>query len=168
MGYHSNHVILNNFVVDYYFVKLLHLRNCKKMLFRKNQYSEGMASGGNEPLSQIDSDLIEACKNNNPEEVRKALKKGANVGVQFRQTLEEVTPLILASTKGYAEIVEVLLEFDPEVNAKTSFGHATALLQAVSNEHIDCVKLLLQKGAHVNQGDKLGRTPLMDAAENGS
>ncbi|ETO24193.1 hypothetical protein RFI_12966 [Reticulomyxa filosa] len=126
-----------------------------------------MNAAVNEPLSPIDSDLIEACKNNKPREVRKALQKGANVGVQFRQTLEEVTPLILASTKGYSEIVEVLLEFGPEVNAKTSFGHATALLQAVSNEHIDCVTILLNKGANVDQGDKLGRTPLMDAAENG-
>jgi len=125
-------------------------------------------SAVNEPLSQIDSDLIEACKNNKPDEVRKALKNGANVGVQFRQTLEEVTPLILTSTKGYTETVEALLEFSPEVNAKTSFGHATALLQAVSNEHIDCVQILLNKGANVNQGDKLGRTPLMDAAENGN
>jgi len=127
-----------------------------------------MNTGGNEPLSQIDSDLIEACKNNKSQDVRKALKNGANVGVAFRQTLEEVTPLILVSTKGYAEVIEVLLEFNPEVNAKTSFGHATALLQAVSNEHINCVEILLKNGANVNQGDKLGRTPLMDAAENGN
>ncbi|ETO23366.1 hypothetical protein RFI_13815 [Reticulomyxa filosa] len=120
-----------------------------------------------EPLRQVDSDLIEACLGNRPEDVRSALEKGANVGVQFRQTLEEVTPLILASTKGYAEIVKVLLDFTPDVNAKTSFGHATALLQAVSNEHIGCVDILISKGANVNQGDKLGRTPLMDAAENG-
>jgi len=127
-----------------------------------------MNTGGNEPLSAIDSNLIEACKDNRPQEAKKALQDGANVGVQFRQTLEEVTPLILASSKGYTKIVEVLLEFTPEVNAKTSFGHATALLQAVSNEHIECAKILLTKGANVNQGDKLGRTPLMDAAENGN
>jgi len=41
-------------------------------------------------------------------------------------------------------------------------------LQAVSNEHIECVQILIDKGADVNQGDKLGRTPLMDAAENGN
>ncbi|ETO31685.1 ankyrin repeat protein [Reticulomyxa filosa] len=127
-----------------------------------------MNTGVNEPVSPIDSALIEACKNNNPREVKEALQNGANVGVQFRQTLEEVTPLILASTKGYVKVAEALLEFSPEVNAKTSFGHATALLQAVSNEHVECAELLLSNGANVDQGDKLGRTPLMDAAENGN
>lgn len=52
----------------------------------------------------------------------------------------------MSSFKGYKDTVETLLEHDANVNNKTKTG-ATSLSLACKNNHIDVVKLLLQKNA---------------------
>ena len=85
----------------------------------------------------------------------------------------KVSALILAASKGNVGIVKELLEIDADVNLKGK-GGSTALLSVLSAEDyivrqqskVDIVKLLLSRGAHVDQQDILG--PLLKAIEEGN
>lgn len=69
------------------------------------------------------------------------------------------SPLHLASCKGYARIVRILLDHGANPNARDSIGNTPLHLAACTN-HIDVVMLLLQAGSDGLSIDKLGRSPL--------
>lgn len=76
---------------------------------------------------------------------------------------ENVTPLMLASTKGYLDIVKILLENRADVSLMNSHGE-TALVQAVSNGHIEIVKILLDKGSDPNTSSEMRRCSVLITA----
>lgn len=61
------------------------------------------------------------------------------------------TPLMIASSFGYLDIVQELLAHKADVNAVNSWG-GTALYVACQQGHIEIVKTLLEAGADVNKG----------------
>jgi ankyrin repeat protein len=61
----------------------------------------------------------------------------------------KITPLLKAAWDGDEEIVSLLLEAGAKINAKASDTGETALMNAVSREHVEIVKLLLEKKADV-------------------
>eukprot|EP00440_Ansanella_granifera_P033738 gb/GFBE01036606.1/.p1 GENE.gb/GFBE01036606.1/~~gb/GFBE01036606.1/.p1 ORF type:complete len:684 (+),score=119.22 gb/GFBE01036606.1/:1-2052(+) len=67
-----------------------------------------------------------------------------------------VTPLMLASERGFCNVVQALLEAGAEVNARALYG-ATALNLAATRGFSECVRELLTAGAEVD-------TPLNDEA----
>ena len=69
------------------------------------------------------------------------------------------TPLIIASSAGHQDIVEMLVTKGANINAVTSEGRS-ALLYAASKGREKIVEYLLSKGADPNKADKLGATPL--------
>ncbi|KAL1129399.1 hypothetical protein AAG570_013926 [Ranatra chinensis] len=69
------------------------------------------------------------------------------------------SPLHLASCKGYAHIVKILLERGADPNARDSIGNTPLHLAACTN-HIDVVMLLLKAGTNTSITDRLGRSPL--------
>jgi ankyrin repeat protein len=77
--------------------------------------------------------------------------------------------LIVASTKGYQSIVELLLDFTGSdhirIDAKDNGGW-TALHWACEHGHINIVKLLLKHKAGINIQDRVGYMSLHWAAEN--
>jgi len=75
------------------------------------------------------------------------------------------TSLHLASSRGEAEIVSLLLENGAEVNVKNKFGW-TPLQLAASGGHLEVVRLLLNSGADVTIKNKFGRTALDYAVRN--
>merc|ERR1719384_2105610 len=99
---------------------------------------------------------------------KKALEDGANPSVQFRLALGEITPIFLCASKGYKDITELLIEHHADINRKMDFDGTICLHHAASNDQSEMCEFLISKGCSVNQRDKLGRTPLMDAAEIGS
>jgi len=74
--------------------------------------------------------------------------------------------LIIASTKGFSEIVNFLLKAKADLNHYNDFK-ITALMRASREGYINIVKRLIQEGADINMQDKDGWTGLMWAACNG-
>ena len=98
-------------------------------------------------------------------EVAKALiDKGADVNAKDR---EGWTPLHSAAMDGNVDIVRLLINDGAYVDAKGGEDTWTPLHLAAFFGRYDAAKLLTEKGADVNAEDKLGRTPLELAAEEG-
>jgi len=77
------------------------------------------------------------------------------------------TALLVASERGYDEVVKLLLAAKADVNAADKRG-ATPLLMASQNGHAEVVKRLLAAKADVNAAAHSdGRTPLKMASEEG-
>ncbi|XP_042862361.1 26S proteasome non-ATPase regulatory subunit 10-like [Penaeus japonicus] len=75
-------------------------------------------------------------------------------------------PLHEAARGGQEAVVETLLNFGAQVNAKTRIGE-TPLHFASQNGHLAVVETLLEKGGEVNAKDKDGRTAMHLAAWKG-
>ena len=103
--------------------------------------------------------LIRSSMFGNREAVRRQLEQDG-IDVNAKNS-EGYTALILASSNGHKEIVEMLLEKGADVNAKDSDGW-TALMWASRNGHTETVTILLEEGADVNAKDNyfLGSTAL--------
>ena len=65
-------------------------------------------------------------------------------------TCSDKIPLVAAAKNGCYESVKVLIEAGADVNMTCSQTGNTALLESAVANQIDCVRLLLQSGAHVN------------------
>jgi hypothetical protein len=76
------------------------------------------------------------------------------------------TALILASGRGYVEVVRLLLGAKANANARGDDG-STALMWASQAGHVEVVRALLAEGADVNSEDRAGRTALIGASYNG-
>lgn len=74
-----------------------------------------------------------------------------------------ITPLLLASEKGDAKIVEILLRFDANPNM-ANIQMKTPLWCASLNRHVKIVAILLSAGANPNIVDQAGQTALYCAA----
>ena len=79
---------------------------------------------------------------------------------------ENSTPLHLAASQGNAEMLETLLEYNPNLEAKDRDGHTPLHLAALSG-HLEALTLLHKKGADLNTTDSDLLTPLHHAALKG-
>lgn len=109
--------------------------------------------------ADINEQLYLNVKLNNYENVKSAIKLGGDVNYKdkFGDPL-----LILASAKGFLQIVELLIDNDANVN-NVNFNGETALIIAATNNNLDLVKLLINEGANIDQADNKGFTPLLAA-----
>lgn len=99
------------------------------------------------------------------ERLERLLKMGENVDIQnlpFQQR-----PLHLAVYNEHPEIVEMLLRYGADVNARMNNGQ-TPLFVASYFGDVRSMKMLIEHGAEVNVKDHLGNTPLHKAAEGDS
>jgi len=96
------------------------------------------------PKQELNDQLFEAVRKGDTAAVTAALDKGADVNAKFRYG---TTALFKAAERGNAEVTKVLLDRGADVNVKDTFYRATAMSWALQNDHLDVVKLLLQKGA---------------------
>jgi ankyrin repeat protein len=90
--------------------------------------------------------LAEAAGAGNAEMIEALLKAGANPNTAVG---EGETPLMLAARTGTVAGVKALLARGANVNAKESYRGQTALIYAVSENHADVAKLLIDAGADV-------------------
>lgn len=77
----------------------------------------------------------------------------------YPPTSNRETALHLAANSGHLGIVDLLLSYGANVNARNQAGN-TALMEAVENHHSRVVQRLLQAGADMNAKNDDGQTPL--------
>ena len=91
--------------------------------------------------------LSEAANSGNGPMIEALVKAGADVNAPFG---EGETPLMTASRTGSVEGVKALLAAGAKVNATDSYRGQTALMWAVSENHPEVTKLLVDAKADVN------------------
>lgn len=100
--------------------------------------------------------LFEAIEYNNIEKVKQLLDSGLSVNVKDN---DDMTPLHVATYKGYTDIVELLIERHADVNTQDYKGW-TPLHYAAYNAKSNCIKILLKAGADNKIKNNIGITPL--------
>jgi ankyrin repeat protein len=97
-----------------------------------------------DPKQQLNDQLFEAVRKGDVAAVTAALDKGADVNAKFRYG---TTALFKAAERGNAEVVKVLLDRGADLKVKDTFYQMTAMNWALDGDHIDVVRLFLEKGA---------------------
>jgi ankyrin repeat protein len=128
-------------------------------------------------MNNIDEELIEAAKENNPLEVRRLLSAGANIEAKNNNGN---TPLHWACSHGHVQVFKELVEHGADIEAQSSEGW-TALHIAALMDHLAVVNELLSpndsngtattilgkrksRGANIETKDYRGDTPLHNAS----
>lgn len=97
---------------------------------------------------------------NGHDEVVDILKKSGAVPIKYPDD-----KILTAALKGDINLLKALLEKGVSPNTFSQIGGETPLMYAIGQNHIECVKLLLEFGADVNIKTKDGHTAL-DGAKN--
>jgi hypothetical protein len=82
--------------------------------------------------------------------------------------IQNTQPLYYAASFGLTEAVRIILETEKDIDIDALGGraHSSALHVATYREHIDVVRLLLERGADPNLPNNIGETPYYWAASN--
>jgi ankyrin repeat protein len=106
--------------------------------------------------------LIEALVGDDPQKALTLLRQGIDAN---QVQANGLSPIMVASAKGFDEVVAALIAKGAKVNAKDVKGK-TALQMAAFGGHKKSVEALLSAGADVNLADADGVTPLIAACIN--
>jgi len=112
---------------------------------------------------KMDKSMMKALEDFDKKTAKLLIKKGADVNVRGR---DKNTPLIIASEKGFYDIVKLLIDKGAEINVKNN-SKDTPLYSAAEHGDNSIVKLLLNKGADINEKSVFGETPLVGASKMG-
>ena len=101
-------------------------------------------------------------------ESMKLLLRDPRVSIDDQDELG-ATALMMAASFGYTSIVETLLDAgaNAEITDGTEEGGGTPLLRAIDFDHLQVVRLFLQRNVNHTSKDRYGRTLLHGAAVNG-
>lgn len=110
------------------------------------------------------SPLWHAVDANSAKAAKWLLKRGSKVDLHLRTGKEiDPTPFLHAGAKGYTEMIEILLPYQPDVSIRNGYG-GSALIPACEKGHVSTVKILLEKSdVDVNLINNLHWTALMEA-----
>jgi ankyrin repeat protein len=93
---------------------------------------------------ELNDQLFEAVRKGDAAAVTAALDKGADVNAKFRYG---TTALFKAAERGNADVVKVLLDRGVDVKVKDTFYQTTAMTWAIDGQHVQVVRLILEKNA---------------------
>lgn len=141
-------------------------------------------------LSHGETALMMAARSGSVDAVRLLLDRGAKINA--KDTLRGTTALMWAAEQGHATVVELLAARGADLRIQSEIlrplkrrglgfapasqqggpdapvkGGLTALLFAAREGSLDCVRVLIQAGADVNQTSADGSSPLLVAVQNG-
>jgi ankyrin repeat protein len=105
--------------------------------------------------------LFELDNGGDADTIAQLLKQGANPNQRYD---DGCTALYVAVEFGYSKIVELLVEFGADVNAKKLDSGETPLLFAIELGHLNIVQFLLSHGADANEPNSMGDPPIYFAA----
>ena len=113
------------------------------------------------PISHA-ATIHDAAKSGDLEQIQRLTVEGVDVN---QKAARDETPLMIASLAGQGEIVNYLLQRGAVIDARNTSG-LSSLHAAAYAGHTDIVKLLVAKGADVNDdANDFGVTPLHLASE---
>ena len=107
--------------------------------------------------ADVNTDLIEAVKNNQTNEVKRLIEAGADVNTT---DVRGDTPLIKAAYGGNFELTKLLLDLGADIHASSDGGH-TSLHGAALNGDEKLAELLIDAGADPEASTIMGLTPLL-------
>jgi|ThiBio_1000_plan_1041568.scaffolds.fasta_scaffold06313_4 ankyrin repeat protein len=107
-------------------------------------------------MRKEDEKLFEAARRGDLNEVRDALRQGADPTARAERGH---TPLHAAALEGHAEVVGLLIDAGADVNARTSGTKTTPLHSAAGGGHAEVARLLLEHGADPGAKTVEGNTP---------
>ncbi len=110
--------------------------------------------------------LMRATRNGDVENIKSILNNIESINIDEQDYVGR-TALMVASYKGYSEIVELLIGAGANVNIFMSYVGETALMYAAQKGHSEIAKILIDAHADVNFGDEHGDTALMYACMEG-
>jgi ankyrin repeat protein len=113
------------------------------------------------PTAQKWPALVEAIENGNVDVVKRLIEEGVNVNL----SRNGVTPLMLAASKGHAEIAEVVLQAGVNINAKDDDGWTALHKAAFDQAGTAIIELLMQSGIDVSAQNNAKKTALQLAEE---
>ena len=99
------------------------------------------------------------CYKGETQKLTKMIRKyGPNILFEKFEDID-ISPLHIASARGFVDIVKILIRTGSMINQLDDFGHSS-LHFACKYGFIEIVQILLKAGALVNQCDKSGRSSL--------
>jgi hypothetical protein len=125
--------------------------------------SVGFVTMGMVAFVEYEQPLLKAVSNENFEDVKDLIAKGANVNAKDKN-YGEATALHVAVENGSAEIVKFLLDMGAKINARDKYRR-TALMLIDDDATPELVRMLLDHRAKVNAFDTEENTALMLAAQ---
>lgn len=90
-----------------------------------------------------------AIEDHDADAVKALLESGLSTETPIDYGEHKITPLLKAAWDGDADIVKLLLDAGAKINARATDTGETALMNAVSREHLEIVAMLLKAGADV-------------------
>jgi ankyrin repeat protein len=106
--------------------------------------------------------VFHAAASGNIKDLRLAFQQGGKPNF-FYHPEDQKNALHVAAEKGYADIVQLLLENGAVVNAITGKDHATPLILAARLDSPVVVETLARAGGNVNAGRKNAHIPCLPA-----
>ncbi|XP_057380453.1 ankyrin repeat and SOCS box protein 13-like [Daphnia carinata] len=108
--------------------------------------------------SELVTPLHEASSKGCVEAVQFLIDEGAWINAR---NIDGATPLCVACAAGQTEVAKILIESNASVNPTILIDPLNSPLhEAVMKGHVQCVKLLIAKGAKLNAADRHYGTPL--------
>ena len=96
------------------------------------------------------------------------LESGADANTKFYADTLRPPVIVLASSKGMLEIVNLLITYEVDINAYQGMegkGYSNSLMCAARAGHLNCVNRLLEAGVDINSKNSTGKTAVMYAVE---
>ncbi|WP_163150255.1 ankyrin repeat domain-containing protein [Anoxybacillus sp. MB8] len=115
------------------------------------------------PLPPLHFALASSLAQGNEENIE-IVKQIVNEQTVREKDKQHNTPLHIAAGSGNLALVQLVCQYDVDVNAVNKYGE-TPLLLAVQAGNVDVVRFLYEHGANVEIANQVGETPLYKAVE---
>jgi ankyrin repeat protein len=149
---------------------LLAPKASRPIMQRMQPVNEGIVGSAFWLVDQMSGDkkkeplFIRAVQAGDSKKLRRLIANGSNVN----QTDDVGFPaLSIVAGRGDEKMTKLLLDAGVDVHARSATLNDTALARAAQNGNAATVRILLAAGAHVDDRDGSGWTPLFNAALNG-